>query len=310
LKKRVDELCFVKHNIPILFHLYKAEFAINNHEGKYTEAFCSFEKCKEVAQYINVEEYLELRNMYSVSLCDSGDFHKAKEETEKTLSYEELLVEIKKEVFSENDKVFIHYGRTQSQLGQCYAFAGEYEKAIGLFKNAIKSFGEDKNDINQTLSYLLHAAIEANNISVYEEYSGQYFGTKNRREQLLEILSEDNIANSFALYVYIKAYYMLYMTSCDRKETLDILREVERCKKNKENKNHPWEMIYKYVAFCCLKIGNKEYNDKADKYISLAKIETDQGILKKIIDEIDVQYKSLLAGKDAFENSELMYMYR
>ena len=63
--------------------------------------------------------------------------------------------------------------------------------------------------------------------------------------------------------------------------------------------------------FCCLKVGNKEYSDKAEEYIKLAKnINVDGGILHRIIDEIDTQYNSVKEGKSAFENSELTYMYR
>ena len=311
LKPRTEELCSFHQNATVLFHLYKAEFAINNHEGNYQAAFKTFEKCKNFTQYVNIEEYLELRNMYSVSLCDSGNFQKAIEETKLTLSYEELLVDAKKEIFPENATIFVHRGKTQSQLGQCYAFAGDYEKAISSFEDAIKSFGSSRNDILRTFSYLLHTAIEARNIAVYEKYAEKYFGTKNIKEQLIEILSEGTVSNSFALYVYLKAYYCLYAKLADRKKTIDILNALEWCKKFKGINNHPWEMIFKYAAFLSASIGNKEYAAKAEEYISFAKnLNNPEGILRTILEEIDMQYKSVLNGKDAFENSRLTFMYR
>ena len=70
-------------------------------------------------------------------------------------------------------------------------------------------------------------------------------------------------------------------------------------------------MIYKYVAFCCLKVGNKEFNDKAVEYVNEAKkINVNGEIIQKIIDEIDIQFNSVKEGNDVFENSKLTYMYR
>lgn len=311
LKPRAEELCSSEQNTPVLFHLYKAEFGINNHEGNYQAAFHSFEKCKNFTQYVGIEEYLELRNMYSVSLCDSGDFQKAIQETKQTLSYEDLLVEAKKEIFPKNDTIFVHRGKTQSQLGQCYAFAEDYKKAISFFEEAIKSFGNSKNDILRTVSYLLHTAIEAGSVDVYEKYAETYFGTKNRKEQLIKILSKESVPNAFALYVYLKAYYCLYAGQSDRKTTTEILNAMECCKKFEKTKDHPWEMIFKYAAFLAVSIGNRECNEKAEEYISMAKkLNNPEGILRTILAEIGAQYNSVLNGRNAFETSKLSFMYR
>lgn len=311
LKPRTEELCSLKQVVPILFHLYKAELAINNHEGNYREADTSFQKCMQFSQYVNIEEYLELRNMYSVSLCDSRDYDKAIQITEETLSWEELLVDAKKAIYKNNEKIFIHYGRTLSQLGQCYAFRGDFDKAIDCFYKAIDSFGDEKSEINRTISYLLHTAIEAKNIDVYEKYASQYFETNDRKEQLIRILSEENVPNYFALYVYIKAHYILYLPTSTKKVTEDILQKLEQSKKFKGIDNHPWELIFKYAAFLSVTIGNKEYRDKSAEFIGLAKkISNPEGILVSIIDDIEEQYKSVLEGKSAFENTQLSFMYR
>lgn len=310
IKPRIEELCTTFQS-SILFRLYKVELAINNHEGNYPDASKSFEKCMEYSQYVSVEEYLELRNMYSVSLCDSQDFEKAIEVTKETLEWGELLIDVKKAIYPHNDKIFVHYGRTLSQLGQCYAFDENFDSAFNYFKKAISSFGTEKGEINRTLSYLLHAAIEAKNASLYEQYSSEYFDSTDRKEQLLRLLSEDNIPNSFGLYVYLKAYYVFYLETAEREITEDILQKIEKCKKYKNNDQHPWEMIFKYAAFLSASIENKKYREKGSEYISLAKaLKNPEGILKPICDEIDIQYKSVLNGKYAFENSKLSFMYR
>lgn len=313
LKPLTEELC-EKNNIQqVLYHLYKAEFAINNHSGNYLASKKSFEKCKKYAQYVTVEEYLELRNMYSVCLCDAKEFDVARKLAEETLDWEKMLVEIKEVVFPEKNNVHIHYGRTLSQLAQCYAFKGEYEKAIKNFKDALKLFGEMEAEIKRTRSYLLHAYIEAGKDDDYRELAELYFGSANQKEQLISILEnmENNeIACSFSLYVYLKGIYVLYSASMDKKSVTDIIRKVdEKCK---DKKNHPFEMVYKYAAFLCLLVGNKEYNEKAHKYIALANNALDDpaGILKDIADDMSIQFKSAEDGGNVFEHSELTYMYR
>ncbi len=309
LKRRTINLCTQYNTETLLFSLYKAEMTINNHEGNYEQATKSFEECMKYSQYVNVEEYLELRNMQSVSLCDSDEFKQAVDFTKETLSYEELLVNIKKEIYKENDKIFIHYGRTLSQLGQCYAFNKEYKSAIDCFKKAIEAFGKNRIEITRTLSYLLHTLIEANDRPSYEKYAKEYFGTSDRTAQLEKLLSTESISNSFGLYFYIKAYYIFYANQ-EKQKIEDFLNKMAVCKKYKYNTSHPWEMIFKYLAFLCILSGNNKYIAEAEKYIELAKRIKCEGIIEFIVDEIDSQFKSVQEGKNAFEDSILTFMYR
>ena len=112
----------------------------------------------------------------------------------------------------------------------------------------------------------------------------------------------------------MKALYVFYVDDLKNnspKLLKELLSKFESVKNIENKRNHPWEMIYKYAAFCCLKIGNKDYNDKAEEYIKLAKnINNEGGILQKISDEIDIQFDSVKEDKDVFENSKLTYMYR
>lgn len=316
LKPRTEELC-ENRNQQVLFHLYKAELAINNHEGNHEESKNSFEKCKTYSQYVNVEEYLELRNMYSVCLCDANLFDEAVELTEETLEWEKMLIDVKKAVFPEKNNINIHYGRTLSQLGQCYSFKGNFDAAIERFNLAIESFGNATIEISRTRSYLLHALIEAGQLQEYEKVAAEYFGYTNQKEQLISLLDkiqEDAIPYSFALYVYLKAFYIFYSKNIEKKYLKEIIQKFDSLKKlnKKDIENHPFEMIYKYIAFLCLSIENKEFNDKAKEYIDLAKttLSKPEGILVKILDEIDIQYESVLNKQDAFEKSKLGYMYR
>ena len=156
--------------------------------------------------------------------------------------------------------------------------------------------------------------IEQKNKEEYEKIIKEYLAQETLKEQLLDILSVDDIPSAFKLYVYMKALYVFYVDDLKNnspKLLKELLSKFESVKQIDNKCNHPWEMIYKYAAFCCLKVGNKEYSDKAEEYIKLAKnINVDGGILHRIIDEIDTQYNSVKEGKSAFENSELTYMYR
>ena len=130
----------------------------------------------------------------------------------------------------------------------------------------------------------------------------------------MNILSIDDISSSFKLYVYMKALYVFYVDDLkinSPKLLKELLKKFEGIKNISNKSNHPWEMIYKYVAFCCLKVGNKEFNDKAVEYVNEAKkINVNGEIIQKIIDEIDIQFNSVKEGNDVFENSKLTYMYR
>ena len=158
---------------------------------------------------------------------------------------------------------------------------------------------------------MLHTFIEAKDKASYEKYAEIYFGTNNKDAQLAKLLSEDNIANVFGLYVYIKAFYFFYLNETNKAGKEKLINQINRCKNYKNIDSHPWEMIFKYTAFLCVSIGNNEYKPKADEYIALAKqIANPEGILKSIIKEIDTQYASVCAGNIPFEKTDLLFMYR
>ena len=158
--------------------------------------------------------------------------------------------------------------------------------------------------------------IEQGNKEEYKKNVKEYFGEETLKEQLMNISSVDDNSSKFKLYVYMKALYVFYVDDLkihSPKLLKELLKKFEGIKNisSKRNQDHPWEMIFKYAAFCCLKVGNKEFNDKAVEYINDAKkINVNGEIIQKIIDEIDIQFNSVKEGNDVFENSKLTYMYR
>ena len=317
LESKTEELCNKSDNeskkYGLLYNLYKSEMTICNHEGNPVASQEAFNKCRNYSRYVNVEDFTELQNMYSVKLCDSLRFEEAIKVTKKTCEYEELLHTIKEEI-NPSELKYIHQGRTYSQLAQCYSFVNDYENATKYFLKAFECYGDDTFNRTITLSYYLHMLIEQKNREEYEKIIKEYLGQETLKEQLLDILSLDGISSLFKLYVYMKALYVFYVDDLKNnspKLLKELLSKFESVKNIENKRNHPWEMIYKYAAFCCLKIGNKDYNDKAEEYIKLAKnINNEGGILQKISDEIDIQFDSVKEDKDVFENSKLTYMYR
>lgn len=323
LKSKTENLCNKSkkesQNYGLLYTLYKSEMAICNHEGNPAASEAAYKKCIKYARYLNVEQVMELQNMYSVILCDSLEFDKAIRITRKTCKYENKLHVLKDKINNSKSK-YIHQGRTYSQLAQCYAFKENYTKAKKYFSKAFDCYGNDGFNRAITMSYYLHMLIEQKNLGEYNKFAKEYFGYETLKEQLEYILksyvsNQENNAWMFMLNVYMKALYVLYSEELKNKDPnllKELLTKFDGETKAISDKNvHPWELIYKYAALCCLRLENKDFDEK--EYIKLAKtslVNIDGGILSKIIDEIEVQYNSVLNKKDAFENSKLTYMYR
>lgn len=296
----------------LLFRFYRTKMTINNHLGDYEMAQYAYKKCMEVSNQVSVEEYLELRNMYSVSLLDQQRTKEALEYTKQTCNYEELLKDIKLEIYPNHDEIYVHFGRTLSQLGQCYAFCGEYEEAESCFAKAINFFGERQIDRFRTLSYYLHALIEAGEEKQYRLLSKEFFGTESIAKQFEAISIMDAASKKYALYVYIKALFMLFKEDVVRKAINGMIGQLEEeYAKNKDA--HPWEMIWKYAAFLTVFTNDGRNNDKAKilmKKAAEAVTTSEAGIVKKIVADGEKQFELLINGQDPFSETDLLYMYR
>lgn len=311
LKPLTIELC--KYDENILFNLYKTELAINNHEGNYLKAKLSFEECMKYSKYINMEDCFELRNRFSVSLCDEGKYKEAINFTMETLDWARFVKEAKENIYG-GGTLYTYLGRVESQLGQCFSFNKDFDSAIFHFEKALTEFN-DIGNIKITQSYMLHTYIEAKNEEKYKDLSVNYFGSNNLIEQLLSIIKNlniDSIAYSFSLYVYLKAFYVFYANKVKKQELEKIIHYLEPLKTFDTSNVHPWEMIYKYIALLCGIVGNNEYKTKGTFFLEKAKdcLDNKDGILTRIINEMDSQYDAVLNKSDAFEKSGLIYMYR
>lgn len=274
-----------------LFKLYRIDIIRHNHEGDYIGAAKAYDKCQEYKDYISIEDFIKLRNTKSVMLLDALKSSEAIEFTRDTLSIEEQLVPIKEKMFADKDTAFVTYGRVLSQLGQCYAFSGRYDEAYKCFEEALTKFGENVFNKYMTLSFLLHAAVEAGDKDKYEQYAVVYFESKDRLKQLENIVYSDKLSKEYALYLFLKAQYTFYVKENPErimKKVTELIPNIT----NAQRIDNPWEMIYKYCAFIYL---NMKQRKLADEYMDKAMtcIENPVGIIRKILDNNRYEYQQM-----------------
>ena len=293
------------------YQLYKVQITIYNHQGDFARSLETFERCRERSQYVTMEEYLGLQNLLAVALLDADRYDEAMKIIKEEICYHEMLIGIKKEIYPNAKNVFVSYGRALSQLGQCYAYKGEYEEAKDHFIRAIGMYGDSAGDIKITESYLLHAAIEMKDRELYEKWAERYFDCTGPDNWFAAAVNLNGTCDKFGLYVFIKAVYYLYRDEVNPKKIRGWANIIQRVYKKMKD-GHPWEFILKYLALlwvCRIAPGGDERSD------ALIKEAVDsvkrKGILERITDATLVCYERAKRGDfEPEEDSQLRYMYR
>ena len=246
--------------------------------------------------------------MISVFLIDKGNFNEAVSFTQETVSYEEMLVALRKELYPSSKNVYVRYGKSLSQLGQCYSYAQDFERGETSFTQALELFGEDIVNYQITLSYYLHLLIEKTDIDKYEEYACLYFGTKDLKKQFKNIFKMESTTIRFALFVYLKALFVFYVD----KETKGFVKEVvvrTIQQYEKTEHGHPWELIIKYCAFLSIKNNNSinlsdELMIKAEEAVAPA-----TGRILAILTAGRIEFNQLKSGLLPSPDSDCVYMF-
>ena len=310
LKTAVEQLKSMSQRGPLLFRLLVIEMTIQNHMGNHEKATQIYDQCIREAHNTTIEEFLGLQNMISVTLLDSMETGKALKIAQSTVTYHEMLNQIRKEICESPDPAIPSYGRALSQLGQCQAFSGSYDDAICTFKAALRHFREEPGDRMRTISYLLHAAIEADNKEIFETYADAYFGQKDISEgwKKNKALPDEN--SKFGLYVFMKAIYVLYREQLSRKEILALTNAVRKRYTSKAD-GHPWELILKYCALLVLFVSDSpEQAEWWDAEIPNAVDHPKEGILPRILMEAHEQIDAARNGRYELLDCHLPFMYR
>ena len=206
----------------------------------------------------------------------------------------------------------IDLGIAYSQAGQVYAFIRN-PKAENLFFQAIREFNSSEEDRYRTYTYLLHHYIDMNEEDKYYSYANLLFGGETDPDKQYEWLmaqagKKDNpFTLDYLLLVYIKAQCVFR-----RKHTETFPDYVKDFRKHQiDMNNHPWELIYKYLAFLQFETENRNGYDHTQSEKLMKKTEdavpTHEFATDAIVAYGYIQY-SLITGKDCRE--EIIDLYR
>ncbi len=298
----------------VLYELYDAGISTYTHIGKVRKAKECFEKAKSFAEYVPTEEYLMTRNRMVVFLLDSFEYKAALSIADDNVIYHEMLNDLKKMMYENEEYESLNHAKALSQRGQVYATM-EDEQAERDFVSALKIMDKGTPDYLITESYLLHFYIMAGNKDKYEEYAKEYFGGTNDLLKQFNYIARNGAGDDplfsmkFALYVYIRSLYVFYADSIPAK-LIEKLKNIEsslvsinRCAE-KQLGGHPWEIIYKYNALILNAKGDKK---TAQKYLSALEefAGSSSGIIKEICDAGICECK----GEAYNGHHKLAYMY-
>ncbi len=251
----------------VLYDLYDAGAATYNHVGKPKKTQECIAKCKEYAKYVGIERELRNRNKYVVSLCDSLKYDDAIAYAQNTYECYKKIFEVQRSVYGDDNANIQDYGIINSQLGQCYAFAGRKE-AEQCFMSALRLFDKGTPDYFQTESYLLHYYVQIGNGNKYREYAKEYFGGNDDPIKQLEYIIAEGmkktdplISLNFALFIFVKGYYRFYLSGDFSYSLEKIIGMIDNLCANSKNEHdhlsgYPWILVYKYLALMCISNNN------------------------------------------------------
>lgn len=287
----------------ILYDLYDTGLASYTHLGDGKKAKECYEKCLEYSAYIPVEQFISTRNRMVTYYCDEFEYEKGLSIANDNVFYQELILDVKKEIFGDKYKLSLNYAKCISQRGQIYAFMKE-SRAEEDFLKALSIMDGGIADQYITMSYLLHYYIDNNFQEKYEKISKEYFGENEGLSEQLEYLiregkkKEAKISILFALYVYIKALYAFYLDNIKG----ELYRKIKKIDKKLplELDGHPIELINKYRALILWKKGDKDDANQLVERINTS-IEHEGATLKTVKYVSKISYYKLTNQKEKME---------
>ena len=283
-----------RYDEAMLYDLYDAGVSAYTHVGDSENAQRCFEKTQQYAEFVATEVFLRTRNRMAVYLCDRLEFKKALEIADENVNYHELLLNMKRQIFKDEEHESLNHAIALSQRAQIYAFMKD-DRAEADFINALSMMEAETPDRLITLSYLLHYYISVGNRKKYEEYAREYFDGRGGLADQFEYLAREGASEharfsfKFAFYVFIKAVYEFYSDSLSNK-LLNRFKKIESTLQElNENtaklmNGHPWEIIYKYLALIMYENQDQE---NGDRYVEKIKAisESSGGTIREIANE-------------------------
>lgn len=245
----------------IAYAFYDTGMTAFNHVGDNSLAEYCFLECRHWSRYVPIEDYLLTLKRHVVSFVDCYLYKDALQASRDIVSMEEHIQTLRAKLYGSDIGASISLGQAYSQLGQVYAYLQDPD-AEKFFKNALSIFDDTSSDAYRTQSYLLHYYIEVGDKASYEQLAVDYFGGNHTlADQLsyIQSLPEQEVhvqSMAFALYVYVKALYVLYRDDIGAFITNQLHRIEQDIRKAVLINSHPWELIYTYLSLIALQAGN------------------------------------------------------
>lgn len=264
--------------------LIKSGIACYNHVGQSRKAYALFEELEGMKQQIHVLEYLSIRNRAAVFLADSYRYAKACEMMRENVSQLEKIKDTYKKT-AQNlgmEAADCHQvtdlARSYSALGQYMTFLRSWDSENDIllrgdpeavFLKAIQEFGKQTINQNITYSHLLHYAIQRKDKKgkqIFEKYRKAYFGREEGSifEQIDETLEKWEF--KYELYVLLKAIYTYYIEEVNG-EFAEKIYGMLRNEKLINCKEHPIELIYRYMGLILYEYNKKRCVSSVDEYV-------------------------------------------
>ena len=264
--------------------LIKSGIACYNHVGQSRKAYALFEELEGMKQQIHVLEYLSIRNRAAVFLADSYRYAKACEMMRENVSQLEKIKDTYKKT-AQNLGMEAADCHQVTDLARSYSALGQYMTFLRLwdsendillrgdpeavFLKAIQEFGKQTINQNITYSHLLHYAIQRKDKKgkqIFEKYRKAYFGREEGSifEQIDETLEKWEF--KYELYVLLKAIYTYYIEEVNG-EFADKIYGMLRNGKLINCKEHPIELIYRYMGLILYEYNKKRDVSPVDEYV-------------------------------------------
>lgn len=315
MKYILDQLLEMETNVKfpsgedkvVLYDLYNTAARILNQSGLSEQAEGYLQKAKQYHQYIGVEQLLSSRNKQVVASCDQFNYETAKLLVKENLECYDMIFQVRKQLTSEADVQGIGYAIALSQAGQVYSYLRR-EKAEQYFLKALEEFEENTPNYMITLSYLLHHYLDMKNQVQFEKYMAIYmYGEMDLEKQLISSILENGAGRDtlkslkYFMYLYVKSLYVFYMDQISEpllKKLLDIRKTFEKTLPDAvlQMCGHPWQLIYKYLAFIAYDKGHRDIAEGYMRAIEMAVGEYDD-ILKAMIDFGRAEYAHLMGNQ-------------
>lgn len=258
------------------YKLYDMFIRVYNHRGDIENAKKYYELCEKYKDEVDIERYMATLNRVVEIDANSFNFQEAIDKLQNSVMALDLWKETKEEVAElmgikkQRSTCLILRGKSLSSLGQFYAFLGDKEKALEYFLEALEEFENSEVQKEVTTAYIMHLALQFNDLRLYQKYEKEYFGDENINVQFEYLMKMGNERSSkdYKFYVYIKALNIFYSDKIDYK-LLEEIQKTDYKIKNFKTKSHPWELIYKHIGEIQYKKCNiNEANNLIEKAIT------------------------------------------